>query len=250
MQMFKMPMTPVSLVGLRRGLFRICCGATICVLSLVPSASAVSAEELDQVLARFDEVQGSIQTLSAQFTETTSNTMLKDPIVAEGRFYMTKPDSIRWEYSSPEEMRFVIARDQYTGYFPARKQAEKRNVQRWSDHLFRFFGLGQGSAELAKFYRIQLGEVDEENVRLLLLEPRKRRARKRIEEVRFFLDESTYLPRRVEYRGADGNGRVIEFEEIRINPDLEANLYQVDLPNDVEVTKGFSGLPNLNPESV
>jgi outer membrane lipoprotein-sorting protein len=145
-------------------------------------------------------------------------------------------------------MRFVIARDQYTGYFPARKRAETRSVRRWSDQLFRFFGLGQGSSELAKFYRISLGEHDEESVRLLVLNPRKRRARKRVEEVRFFLDASTYLPRRVEYRGKDGGGRLIEFREILVNPDLSAALYRVELPDDVTVTKGFSGLPDLDSE--
>jgi outer membrane lipoprotein carrier protein len=214
-------------------------------------AGGAHAAELEQVLSEFDSVQNSIQTLSAEFTETTVNRMLKDPLIAEGEFYLTKPDSIRWEYSAPEEMRFVIARDQYTGYFPSQKRAEKRNIKRWSDQLFRFFGLGQGSAELAKFYRLGLGQDDEaeDGTYLLLLEPKKRRARKRVEEVRFWLDDATYLPRRVEYRGSDGNQRTIEFHEIRVNPDLAAGIYTVDLPEDVTVTKGFSGLPNFTPDA-
>ena len=92
-------------------------------------SAPVSAADLNRVLAEFDKVQLSIQTLSAEFSETTTNQLLKEPIAAEGRFYMTKPDAIRWEYSSPEEMSFVIARDEYTGYFPARKKAEKRNIR-------------------------------------------------------------------------------------------------------------------------
>jgi len=214
-------------------------------------AGGSHAAELEQVLSEFDAVQNSIQTLSAEFTETTVNTMLKDPIIAEGEFYLTKPDSIRWEYSAPEEMRFVIARDQYTGYFPTQKRAERRNIKRWSDQLFRFFGLGQGSAELAKFYRLgldQSGEA-EDGTYLLLLEPKKRRARKRVEQVRFWLDDSTYLPRRIEYRSSDGNRRTVEFHKIRVNPDLAASIYTVDLPEDVTVTKGFSGLPNFTPDA-
>jgi outer membrane lipoprotein-sorting protein len=216
---------------------------------LCVTAGGAHAADLEQVLAEFDAVQNSIQTLSAEFTETTVNSMLKDPIVAEGEFYLTKPDAIRWEYSAPEEMRFVIARDQYTGYFPSQKRAEQRNIKRWSDQLFRFFGLGQGSTELAKFYRLGLeqGDAVEAGTYLLLLEPKKRRARKRVEEVRFWLDESTYLPRRVEYRGNDGNVRTLEFQTISVNPELAAGLYTVELPDDVTVTKGFSGLPNFTP---
>ena len=164
---------------------------------------------------------------------------------------MTKPDSIRWEYSFPEEMRFVIFQDQYTGYFPKQKRAEKRNIQRWSEHIFRFFGLGQGSRELMKFYDITLDSEHDPatGTYLLILEPTKRRVRKRIPEVRFWLDAETYLPRKVEYRSKSGNARTVEFKEIRLNPDLAASMYHVDIPADVEVSSGFSGLPSWQPDS-
>jgi outer membrane lipoprotein carrier protein len=210
-----------------------------------------SAAELGEVLKRFDEVQNAVSTLSAEFTETTTNQLLIDPISAEGRFFMTKPDSIRWEYSFPEEMRFVIFQDQYTGYFPKQKRAEKRNIQRWSEHIFRFFGLGQGSQELMKFYEITLDPTHDptSGTFLLILEPTKRRVRKRIPEVRFWLDAETYLPSKVEYRSKSGNARTIEFQEIRLNPDLAASMYHVDIPADVEVSSGFSGLPSWQPDS-
>jgi len=226
-------------------------GVLLATASCAGLCASTSAAELDEILDRFDDVQGSISTLSAAFTETTTNQLLIDPISAEGQFFMTKPDSIRWEYSIPEEMRFVIFQDQYTGYFPAQKRAEKRNIHRWSEQIFRFFGLGQGTTELMKFYDITLDGTHDSSTGtyLLLLEPRKRRVRKRIPEVRFWLDKDTYLPAKVEYRSKSGNTRVVEFHEIRLNPDLAANLYHVEIPSDVQVSSGFSGLPSFNPDS-
>ena len=219
--------------------------AAICVVALSAPARAA---ELEDVLARFDRVQDSIQTLSAQFTETTSNQLLKDPIVAEGLLYMTKPAAIRWEYRTPEEMRFVIADDVYTGYFPAQNRAEKRNIRRYSEQLFRFLGLGQGSAELRKFYDIRLEPSADEDGPLLVLEPKKRRARKRVAEVRLQLDPQSYLPVSVEYRSKDGGSRSIEFTDVLINPDLAAGLYEMNLPAGVKMSSGFSGLPEFNAE--
>jgi outer membrane lipoprotein-sorting protein len=163
---------------------------------------------------------------------------------------MTKPTAIRWEYTRPEEMRFVIADDEYTGYFPAQKRAEKRNIQRWREHIFRFFGIGQASTELEKFYDIRLADDanDVSGTHLLVLEPRRKRVRRRVDEAWFWLDAATWLPRRIEYRGTDGRSRRIEFGDIRINPDLAAGLYRVDIPSGVEVTTGFSGLPTFDPE--
>jgi outer membrane lipoprotein-sorting protein len=226
------------------------CAAALSILFSLLCCANIMAAELEEILAGFDKAQESFTTLSADFVQTTTNPMLKDPVVAEGRFYMTKPDAIRWEYSTPEEMSFVITKDRYTGYYPERKRAEKKNVQRYSKQIFRYFGLGQGSAQLARYYDIRL--IEDERVRpetyLLSFEPKKRRARKRVEEVLFWIDDSTFLPVRVEYHGQSGSTRVVEFKKIRLNPELAANLYTMTIPEDCTVTTGFGGMGGLNPD--
>ena len=225
-------------------------GRAVALIAVVLAATAPSpAVELDELLVRFDEVQDSIRTMSAEFTETTQSILLKDEIVAKGKVYLTKPAAVRWEYTTPEEMRFVIANDTYTGYFPVRKQAEQRDIQRWGEQLFRFLGIGQTSDELSRFYKIEIAN-DEESAEsgtvLLILDPRKRRVRKRMESVRFWIDEQTMLPVRIEYSTNSGSTRVIEFDRIDVNPELSASIYVMDLPPDVEVTKGFSVLSGLS----
>ena len=225
-------------------------GLGLVLIAIAFASAGASAADVDKVLARFDEVQDRIRTLSAEFTETRRSMLLKDEIVARGRVYLTKPDSVRWEYSAPEEMRFVIADNEYTGYYPKRKKAERRNVRRWGEQLFRFLGLGQASDELRKFYDIRIGESSpDENTVLLILEPRKKRVRKRMDAVHFWVDAETYLPVRIRYSSHNGNTRVVVFDEMRINPDLAASLYVVDLPDDVKVTKGFSALSGFNGSS-
>jgi outer membrane lipoprotein-sorting protein len=209
----------------------------------LPSLGASPAGDLERTLARFDAAQRGVQSISAAFTMTTESALLTDRIVARGQIYLTKPDAVRWEFSSPEEMRFVIADNLYTGYFPAQKRAERRDIQRWREHLFRFLGLGQASGELSKFYEISLAKPGPADAGLecLLLEPKKRRVRKKVESVRLCVDGSSYLPVRVEYSTKSGDRRVIEFEEMAVNPVLAAGLYTVELPPDVVVTNGFSG---------
>jgi outer membrane lipoprotein-sorting protein len=207
------------------------------------AAPATGAEDLQDVLARFDRVQAQIHTLSAEFVQTTRNALLKEPVVAKGAFYLTKPDSVLWEYVAPEPMRFVVSEGEYTGYFPQRKRAERRDIKRWSEQIFRFFGLGQGSQDLSKFYAIALGATtpDMKNSYLLVLSPKKRRVKKNVEEVKLWVDVGTLLPQRIDYVGKDGNERVIRFMNTRLNPDLATGMYKLDIPSDVPVSEGFSG---------
>ena len=221
--------------------------SSIAVVALVAGAASAAppqGESLAQVLDRFDRVQASIRTLSAQFVQTTRNPLLKEPTVARGEFFLTKPDSVLWEFTSPEPMRFCVAEGEYTGYFPERRRAERRDIKRWSEQLFRFFGLGQGSAELGKFYEIALGDPGPEmrGSYLLVLSPKKRRVKKNVEEVKLWVDAGNLLPVRIDYIGKDGGGREIRFLGTRLNPDLSAALYHVDIPKDVPVSNGFSGL--------
>lgn len=56
-----------------------------------PGSSRATASE---ILSLFDAVQKGIRSLSAEFSETTENPLLREPILGRGRFYLTKPDSI------------------------------------------------------------------------------------------------------------------------------------------------------------
>jgi len=225
--------------------FRAAVVAALLATALHPAhAKEPRSETLSQVLTRFDQVQAQIRTLSAEFVQTTRSPLLKSPVIAKGQFFLTKPDSVLWEYTDPEPMRFVVADGNYTGYFPERAKAEKRDIKRWSERLFRFFGVGQGSTELGKFYEIALGAAgpDEKGTYLLVLSPKKRRVRKNVEAVKLWVDASSLLPVRIDYVGKDGNAREIRFVNTRLNPDLAAGLYNVKIPPGVPITNGFSGL--------
>jgi outer membrane lipoprotein-sorting protein len=227
------------------------CGAALAAPGREDSAGIGAAgPTLQDVLSGFDRVQVTIRTLSADFTETTTSQLLKDPIQARGRFYLTKPSSVLWEYAEPEVMRFAIANDEYVGYFPQRKRAERSDIHRWSERIFRIFGLGQTSAELGKFYSIRLADpgADDRGTRLLVLEPKKRRVRKHIEQVRLWVSASAYLPVKIELGGKDGYVRAIQFSNVQVNPDLAASLYTIEIPPDVAVTNGTSGLETVRPQ--
>ena len=56
----------------------------------------------------------------------------------------------------------------------------------------------------------------------------------------FRIDRTTLLPARIEYRGEEGDVRIVEFDRMRVNVELAGELYRIDLPPDVEVTTGFT----------
>lgn len=210
-------------------------------LAVAAPARKKEDPQLTALLARFDQVQSGVRSLSAELTRTTASPLFKEPKVAKGRLYLSKPSSVLWEFDSPEPMRFLIAGDSYTGYYPARKRAERQNIQRYSEQVFRFLGVGQTSSELRRTYDLSLAEgTSDKGTVVLVLEPRRRRVRKHVENVRLTIDAATYLPVQLAYSTATGGSEQVSFRNVRMNPDLSASMFRLELPPDVVVTRGFS----------
>lgn len=76
-------------------------------LTLRPGPDAW-ASSLDEVLAELRRLASTVQTLSSEFHQEKYLALFKDMLPAEGRFHYRRPDSLRWELTSPITTGFVI----------------------------------------------------------------------------------------------------------------------------------------------
>ena len=217
--------------------------------SIAASKPAPTPEEtaardrLAKILAKFDETQTLTRTLTATFTERKDLGLLKDPVVAKGRFFYTKPNDVLWQYTDPDPRYFLINKDELLSYFPRKRKAERVSISMYHDRLLKVLAIGQPSETLRKYYNIHLEETGNtlDGTWLLVLEPRTRIVKKRISELRLWVSQDRSLPIQMQWREPDGDSTTITFEDVRFNPDIQASVYKLDIPKDVEIHKGFSG---------
>jgi outer membrane lipoprotein carrier protein len=203
-------------------------------------------ERLTTILSGFDDAQENTDTLVAAFQERKNLQMLRDPVESSGRFYYSKPHRVKWEYREPESKIYLLTEESYMAYYPEQKRAEKVNVQRYSDKLFRAFGIGQTTSELKKYYDIELAdESGVDGAYLMVLLPKKRRIQKRIETLKIWVSDDSFLPVQMEYVEPDGDSTVLSFEQILINQEILASRFQIHLPSDVIVTDSFTGIGGI-----
>ena len=227
------------------GLFAIAlCPRTPAASRPAPTPEQVAARDrLVAILAKFDETQALTRTLTAVFTERKELGLLKDPVVAKGRFFYTKPDDVLWQYTDPDSRYFLINKDELLSYFPRKRKAERVSISMYHDRLLKVLAIGQPSETLRKYYNMHLDETGNtlDGTWLLVLEPRKRMVKKRISELRLWVSRDRSLPVQMQWREPDGDSTTITFEDVRFNPDIQASVYKLDIPKDIEIHKGFSG---------
>lgn len=212
-----------------------------------PSGSGSKKPPVDPavraVLQRMERAQSQVTSFKAKVTETRRLAVLEQPEVLRGEFSFESPGKMRWDYREPEQRTYVLADGHVIGWIPSQNRVEKMDVQRREARLRRMFAIGQGADALLKDFAVALApassvpEADE-----LILVPDSRRMRKRVSEIRMWVDRGNDLPRQL--RLVTGEGDSVEFvlSSVQVNPRLAADAFTVTIPKGAKEVRGISGL--------
>lgn len=222
------------------------CAAALAVAAPSEPSVVTDAAAVTSLLQRFDEAQMRTQTMIASFVERKRLHLLIDEQVQTGTFLYTKPSQFLWEYSQPDGKVILIDSEQLLVYYPNLKKAEEIDISRYSKRILRFFGLGQPTAELRKYYDLSLAEDPQmPDTYLLILDPIKRRVAKRLDSIRIWFDRDMMVPRQVEYVEADGDSTRFSFRNIETNSPISQARFDVKIPPGVQISNTFSGFTGV-----
>jgi outer membrane lipoprotein carrier protein len=194
-------------------------------------------DKLAAVVQRVSEIQASIKTLTADFTQTKTSHLLAAPSVSRGKLYYRAPDALRWEYEKPRAMTVLLAGGVATTYRPAEKRAERVGVGRMQRRIFRFLSAAEPLEKLEGYFTFTFRDPGERGNYTLLLKPTAHAIKKRMTSVEIVIDRHTLLPIAVTYVEADGDSTAYVFSRVVLNQPQPPGLYALALPSDVEVVQ-------------
>ena len=177
--------------------------------------------------------------MSAAVVQRKRDPLLKNEAVSRGKLSFRKPASLRWEVESPERRIVVMDGRTVTTYYPARKEAERRDMQ--DDFASRaalgFFesGIYASLPELERRFQVDLFRSDDEVV--LRLIPRSKMLSRVIASIRIHQDPAEGRPRRIVVDGARGDRTETTFSGVTPNPDFPPDTFALRLGPEVRVTE-------------
>jgi outer membrane lipoprotein carrier protein len=102
-----------------------------CWVLLIAIASAVRAEDVDQLARAVDEHYNHLRSLQADFTEIYRGSGTER--VESGTLWLKKPRKMRWEYRSPKQKLFISDGKLVWFYVPAERQLRKTSLRKLDD---------------------------------------------------------------------------------------------------------------------
>ena len=204
----------------------------VCALGVVIPAQA---ETLEQVIKKVQETQKKTMTLQASFRQEKELALLSKPEVSTGTFTYSRPSNVLWTYDAPKRVQMVIAGGVLTTYYPELLKAERIDVKRFEDRIFRYMGASGAIDELGRYFDFTFTDQKAKSLYVLDLTPKTKAVSKRVKRIKLWIDKSTYLTSKIEYVEGDGDITRYEFTNVRINEPVPASRFALSLPSNVKV---------------
>ena len=205
----------------------------------VPGGKTFSGAERDRWFEEVRERRKGVTGWSAAVVQRKRDPLLKNEEVSRGTVSFRRPASLRWEVESPERRIVVMDGRTVTTYYPARKEAEQRDMQddfpsRAALGLFES-GISASLPELERRFQVDL--FRSENQVVLRLIPRSKMLSRVIASIRIHQDPVEGKPRRIVVEGARGDRTETTFSGVTLNPEFPPDTFSLRLGPEVRVTE-------------
>lgn len=209
--------------------------ATLLLLPSLALADSRPSGTLGKVITEVSKRQKSLQSLQASFRQEKQMALLAQPEVSVGTFAYAKPNQVLWKYDTPKPVTMLIANGWLTTYYPALKKAERLEVKRFQDRIFRYMAASAALDELGKYFNFTFIESKKDPFYTLELTPKTKTVERRVKRIKIWIDRNSYLTNKFEYVEGDGDLTRYEFSNIRINAPIPPATFTLNLPANVKV---------------
>ena len=203
---------------------------------LLSGDSSISGTgQLESVIKNVMEQQRRTNTLEADFRQEKVMALMASPEVSTGSFVFSKPNQVLWKYDAPKQVTMLIAGGFLTTYYPNLNKAERVEVKKYQDRIFKYMGASGAIDELARYFDFTFTNSAANPAYVLDLTPKTRTIAKRARHIKIWIDKKSYLTTRFEYVEGDGDTTRYEFTNLRINKPVASDRFALNLPPTVRV---------------
>jgi outer membrane lipoprotein-sorting protein len=210
--------------------------AVVCAVTAAAAPlHAAAPVTLADVVKKLQQQQKKTSTLQADFRQEKELALLAKPEVSTGRFTFSKPNNVLWSYDAPKRVQMLISAGTLTTYYPDLAKAEKIDVKRFEDRIFKYMGASGAIDELARYFDFTFTNTPSKPDFVLDLKPKTRTVAKRVQRIKLWIDKQSYLTSKIEYVEGDGDITRYEFKNIKLNEPVPASRFALSLPANVRV---------------
>jgi outer membrane lipoprotein-sorting protein len=197
-------------------------------------AAPMSPGEIQDLLNRLQAMHESSNSLQANFREERHMSMLKEPVVTQGKIWFTIPDKIRRDIGGNTPSTTVINGRKMVIFYPKFKEEEVYDLEKrpMLKESLQALTAGLNFRQVSTYYNVEGSK--EGNEYRIVLTPKTAAIRKVVKSVTLTMDRNL-TPQHVLFESARGERVEITYSDVRRGP-VPESMYQFSAPPGTNVT--------------
>jgi len=194
---------------------------------LTAQQKAAGDDSFDQLYRRGSEINATLKTLTARFTETTTSTMLTRPLVASGVVAVERPSRVVLHYQQPELRDVLIDGDRLTVSWPGRHIRDVTNIAAANRRIQKYF-VDSSPALLRESFDIVSEKADDRpRTYRLTMVPRRKQIREGLSRLELWLDQTSLLLAAMRMTFPNGDTKLMVFEDVVLNVPVDPGAFTI-----------------------
>jgi outer membrane lipoprotein-sorting protein len=189
----------------------------------------------EAALRRLSDRFRDARTLSARVVQTRKTALLDRPLSSSGTlFYRRDPARLVFRMTEPRATEIHLDRASYQVYRPDEKRLERTDFADDETAPRLFMAFQPRSEEIGKAFSVRRGEGARGEIEVLL-EPSDPKVKRHLSKLVLAMAEEDATLKRIATTDAEGDEVRIELSEVRVNPELPADTFDLSVPEGTRV---------------
>ena len=188
-------------------------------------ASPRAADLFDDLYRRGQQQNGTLRTFTAQFTETTTSTLLTKPLTARGTVAVERPARLVLRYVEPDQRVILIDGDRMTIAWPARGVRQTRDIGASQKRVQEYF-VDSSPRELRSHFDIAAAQ--QPSGYLVTMVPTRKQIKEGLSRLELSIDETSLLMTSMKMTFPNGDSKVMTFTDVKPNAPIDPAAFRVD----------------------
>jgi outer membrane lipoprotein-sorting protein len=186
-----------------------------------------SKDRFAEIFNRGVELQRTLHSIRAHFTETTVSTLLARPLIAHGTIVAATPARVLMTYTDPERKIVAIDTRSLRVEWPDRREQEKIDIGETQKRIDQYFTHANVDELRSMFTIVAQPDNAVKNTDHIELLPKRKQIKQGLERLELWINHDSSLLTQLRMTFAGGDLKTIALDDIAVNVPISEDLFRV-----------------------
>jgi outer membrane lipoprotein-sorting protein len=212
----------------RRPFLAVLCAVLACVTIAATGAPSQKAKKEDPKADLFDEIYrrsqpivSTLKTIRAKFTETTTSSLLAQPLVAEGTLVAVRPADLFITYTKPDRKIVRMDAKKLLFIWPERHLRQESDIEQAQKRVQHYF-VDKSPDELRKHFTIEARDDPQKaGTYLVALTPTRKQIKEGVSRIDLWIDKQSMMLSSMRMTFPNGDTKTMALHDVEMNTPVD-----------------------------